>query len=122
MPTRPIVPVSVVATWSDASNYAWGGYTICSGRKLIARGGWPAEVVGLSSTFRGLRATRLVLDTLAKSLEFSTVIHRTDNQAAAQILANGSKHQHLHEEAVTVFHLLEVQHSTLRGMGTMQTK
>ena len=40
-------------------------------------------------------------------------MHRTDNQAAAQILSNGSKHPHLHEEAVAVFQLCLRHHVRL---------
>ena len=64
VPIRPIMPATYVITWSDASDYAWGGYTVSGGKQLIARGSWPAEVLGLSSTLRELRATRSTLESL----------------------------------------------------------
>lgn len=105
VPLRPLAPITMVVTWSDASDFAWGGYVICDGHKQVARGGWPEEVRDSSSTFRELRATFLVLESLAPTLSLCTVIHRTDNQAAAQILSTGSAKQHLHDEAVRVFQL-----------------
>ena len=79
--------IAVVSTWSDASDVAWGGYAVHCG-DWNAKGNWPAEVVqaGKSSTWRELKATQLVLESLDHVLKGKECRHRTDNQAAAHIL------------------------------------
>ena len=104
-PLRPLHPLTVVCTYSDASNFAWGGCTVRKGKEMVAPGGWPAEVRESSSTFRELRAAFLVLSSQVEKLKNSSVIHRTDNQAASIILATGSRRKPLQEEAIKVFSL-----------------
>ena len=84
--------VAVISTWSDASDVAWGGYTVHCG-ELLARGNWPKELMDSrkSSTWRELKATELVLRSLVTQLRGKECRHRTDNQAAARILQVSSK-------------------------------
>ena len=107
-PLRPLHPVTAVCTYPDASDFAWGGYTVRKGKEMVARGGWPAELRESSSTFRELRAAFLVMSSLVEKLKNSSVIHRTDNQAALIILATGSRRKHLQEEAIKVFKVFKV--------------
>ncbi len=98
--------VAVISTWSDASDVAWGGFTVSHG-EMIARGNWPQEVkdAAKSSTWRELRATELVLESLVDKLAQKECRHRTDNQAAVWILQVGSRVPELHEIAVRIFSL-----------------
>ena len=96
--------VAVVSTWSDASDVAWGGFSLACG-EIVARGNWPEAVreAGKSSTWRELKATELVLRSLGGHLEGKECRHRTDNQAAARILEFGSKVPELHDIALDIF-------------------
>jgi len=96
--------VAVVSTWSDASDVAWGGFTVSCG-EVVARGNWPEEVRegNKSSTWRELRATELVLESLREKLAGRECRHRTDNQAAVRIMQVGSRIPELHEIAVRIF-------------------
>eukprot|EP00117_Sycon_ciliatum_P042881 scpid80623/ scgid31136/ len=95
---------AVVDTWSDASDVAWGGFAVSCG-ETIARGNWPEEVLEAqkSSTWRELRATELVLQSVVQELAGKECRHRTDNQAAARILQVGSKVPELQEIACRIF-------------------
>ena len=68
-------------------------------------GSWSLEEMGRSSTFRELRATRLVLESLAPHLKGSEVLHRTDNKNTEIILSIGSRKADLHDEAVSIYKL-----------------
>jgi len=105
LPMRPLMPSCSVITWSDASDFAWGGYTVTKSGVCVARGGWPDAVRKLSSTWRELRAAHSVIASLITVLGPGQLIHRTDNQAAALILMHGSRLPHLHSEAVQIFQL-----------------
>ena len=95
---------AVVSTWSDASDVAWGGYAVHCG-ELVARGNWPKEVLMTqkSSTWRELKATELVLESLVTQLAGKECKHRTDNQAAAWILQVGSKIPELQSITTRIF-------------------
>ena len=105
------IPVKAVLTWSDASDSGWGGFSLQQGLE-VAHGEWPPEVLvrGMSSTWRELRGTALVLSSLAHRIAGSTCIHRTDNQAAAHIITNGSRKDHLQAEALSI-HKICQQHN-----------
>ena len=70
-----------------------------------AKGNWTIEVVQAikSSTWRELKATELVLRSLAHVLKGKRCRHRTDNQAAAHILQVGSKVGELQESGNFLF-------------------
>ena len=61
---------AVVSTWSDASDMGWGGYAVHCG-DWSAKGNWTIEVVQAikNSTWRELKATELVLRSLAHVLK-----------------------------------------------------
>ena len=63
-------------------------------------GNWSVEESKMSSTFRELRATSLVLQSFAPQLRGKEVLHRTDNKNTEIILSVGSRKTDLRNEAV----------------------
>ncbi|XP_065195395.1 uncharacterized protein LOC135826722 [Sycon ciliatum] len=114
-PLRPLVAASAVLTWSDASETGWGGYSVSKLGTCVARGPLPPEVRETSSTLRELIAVRYVILSLLPVLSGCEVIHRSDNQAAVAIIASGSKHPHLHDEALALFRICIRQGITFRA-------
>ena len=98
-------PRASVLSWSDASESGWGGYAMNVSGAKVARGEWAVEIreKNMSSTWRELRAIRLVLESLAVDLAGSVCTHRSDNQAAVHILQVGSSRAHLQAEAMGIF-------------------
>ena len=86
-------------TYSDASGQVWGGYSV-QVKGEVAVGSLSEEESIKSSTFRELRAIRLVLESYAETLKGLSVCHRTDNRNAETIMAVGSRFPELHCEAV----------------------
>ena len=78
-----------VMTYSDASSTGWGGYAVQIGEQS-AIGCWSETEVHKSSTWREIRATRLVLESLIPSLQGREVRHRTDNMNTVHILSVGT--------------------------------
>jgi len=74
-----------VLSSSDASQSGWAGYTVLVGDR-IARGNWSTQDIRESSTFRELKAVRLVLESFAHSLANLECKHRTDNQNTCSIM------------------------------------
>ena len=66
-----------VMTYSDASEIGWGGYAVQIG-DLLATGCWSEADRKRSSTWREIRGTKLVLQSLVDSLKGKEVLHRTD--------------------------------------------
>ena len=97
-------PKPEVLSFSNASESGWGGFTAQVGGK-VAVGSWTLEEMGRSSTFRELRTTRHVLESLAPHLKGSEVLHRTDNKNTEIILSIGSRKADLHDEAVSIYKL-----------------
>ena len=97
-------PKPEVLTYSDASDSGWGGFAVQLGGQA-AVGNWSAEESKMSSTFRELRATSLVLQSFAPQLRGKEVLHRTDNKNTEIILSVGSRKAVLHNEAVNIFKL-----------------
>lgn len=95
-----------VMTYSDASSTGWGGYAVQIGEQS-AIGCWSETEVHKSSTWREIRATRLVLESLIPSLQGREVRHRTDNMNTVHILSVGSRKQDLHLEAVEIYKLCQ---------------
>ncbi|XP_078586076.1 uncharacterized protein LOC144867937 [Branchiostoma floridae x Branchiostoma japonicum] len=87
-----------VITYSDASNHAWGGFTVTLGSTHTARGNFERHQAAplTSSTYRELLGTRLVLQSLIHLLPNKQVLHRSDNQNVVRILSGGSRVTHLH--------------------------
>ena len=98
-------PKVEVLTFSDASEIAWGGYVVQLHGDRNAVGSWSAEESRKSSMFREIKATRLVLESLALKLAGKEVRHRTDNQGTERIMSVGSRIPELHQEAVLIYKL-----------------
>ena len=107
--TKTLWPKSTAVSfviWSDASDSGWGGHTtLPSGKVLTARGDWPEEIkiCKMSSTWRELRAILLVLQSFQEHLKSHACTVRSDNAAAVQIIACGSRKNHLQVEALNIF-------------------
>ena len=95
---------AIQVVYTDASSTGYGGYTVEHGCH-IAHGLWLPEEAKLSSTWRELRAVRMVLESLAVKLKNERVRWFTDNQNVARILLYGSKQPALQKEAFDMFAL-----------------
>jgi len=91
-----------VISYSDASSTGWGGYVVQLGQK-VARGDWDEKDRNQSSTYRELKAVRLVLQSYAPLLSSKECKHRSDNQSAISILCTGSNKKHLQDEATKIY-------------------
>ena len=97
-------PSAVRIVYSDASDTGYGGYIVEHGPH-VAHGQWTQEEAKLSSTFRELKAVRLVLESVADRLQGARVRWFTDNQNVVRILEVGSRKFDLQDEVVKVFNL-----------------
>lgn len=97
-------PKVEVLTYSDASGQGWGGYAVHFSDK-VARGSWSSAESLKSSTFREVKAIRLVLESYSDEVRGKEVLHRTDNKNAEIVLSVGSRNKELHQEAVAVYKL-----------------
>ena len=97
-------PSAVRIVYSDASDTGYGGYTVEHG-PMVAHGQWSQEEAVQSSTFRELKAVRLVLESIAHKLMNARVRWFTDNQNVVRIIEVGSRKPHIQAEALRVFHL-----------------
>ena len=97
-------PGAVRVVYSDASDTGFGGYTVEHGDE-VAHGHWDPMEAQQSSTWRELRAVRLILESLLNKLQNCTVKWFTDNQNVARIIQVGSKTPLLQKEALLVFTL-----------------
>lgn len=93
-----------VLTYSDASGQGWGGFAVQFSDK-VARGSWSCADSANSSTFREVKAIRLVLESYSEEVRGKEVLHRTDNKNAETVLSVGSRNKELHQEAVAVYKL-----------------
>ena len=69
----------------------------------VVTGQWSEEETNQSSTWRELKAVRLVLDTICQKVENYRVRWFTDNQNVARIVLYGSRKPILQEEALAIF-------------------
>lgn len=97
-------PKVEVVTHSDATGDGWGGYAVQFSDKT-ARGKWSSAESLKSSTFREVKAIRLVLESYSEEVRGKEVLHRTDNKNAEIVLSVGSRNKELHQEAVAVYKL-----------------
>ena len=102
--------------YTDASDTGYGGYMVKHGCH-IAHGQWAPAEAGKSSTWREIRAVRLVLEALIDKLENQRVRWFTDNQNVARIMSVGSKNVALQQEAFGIFLLvlLDILESSQSG-------
>ena len=83
-------PSVVRIVYSDASSTGFGGYIVEHGN-LIANGQWSAEEAKSSSTWRELRAVKLVLQSFQFKLSNERIRWFADNQNVVRIIQNGSR-------------------------------
>lgn len=95
-------PAIDVISYSDASSTGWAGYIVQLGQS-VARGDWDDSDRDQSSTYRELKAVRLVLESFAHLLNHKECKHRSDNQATVSIMCVGSNKAHLQREATRIF-------------------
>ena len=93
-----------VVTYSDASGEGWGGFAVQFSDK-VARGCWSSANCMKNSTFRKVKAIRLVLESCSKEVRGKEVLNRTANKNAELVLPVGSRNKELHREAVAVYKL-----------------
>lgn len=93
---------AVRVVYSDASSTGFGGYCVEHGDQVVT-GQWSKEETTQSSTWRELRAVRLVLDTICQKVKNFRVRWFTDNQNVARIILYGSRKPILQEEALAIF-------------------
>ena len=89
---------TVRVVYSDASGIGFGGYCVEHGDQVVT-GQWSEEEATQSSTWRELKAVRLVWDKFAKN----RVRWFTDNQNVARIVLYGSRKPVLQKEALAIF-------------------
>ena len=95
-------PSTVRMVYADASSTGYAGYTVEHGC-YIAHGPWTAEEVTCSSTWRELRAVRIVLESLAPKLKNERLKWFSDSQNVVRILQTGSRNPDLQTEALEIF-------------------
>ena len=93
---------AVRVVYSDASSTGFGGYCVEHGDQVVT-GQWSKEETTQSSTWRELRAVRLVLDAICQKVKNFRVRWFTDNQNVARIILYGSRKPILQEEALAIF-------------------
>ena len=95
-------PSAVRIVYSDARDMGFGGYTVDHGG-CIATGQWSEVEARQSSTWRELRAVRLVLESFYSQLENGRVHWFTDNQNVVRIVLHGSRKPDLQVDALVLF-------------------
>ena len=76
--------------YSDASDYAYGGYIVQKLGNIISHGMFSNQDQKQSSTYRELLAAKKVLLSFANQLEHHTVLWHSDNTNVAKIINYGS--------------------------------
>lgn len=102
-------PSAVRVVYSDASATGYGGYTVEHGT-MVATGQWSTEDALQSSTWRELRAVRLVLESFQSKLENERVRWFTDNQNVVRVVQYGSRQPALQAEALKIFSACVTHH------------
>ena len=92
-------PSAVRVAYSDASATGYGGYIVEHGN-LVVNSEWSADEAQLSSTWRELRAVRMVLES---KLKHERVHWFTDNQNVVRIVQFGCGKSNLQGEALGIF-------------------
>ena len=102
-------PSALRVVYTDASNTGYAGYTVQHGCH-IAHGLWLPDEAAKSSTWREIRAVRMVLEALKAKLTNERVRWFTDNQNVVRILMVGSRKPDLQAEALAVFSISLAHH------------
>ena len=95
-------PSAVRVVYSDASGTGYGGFTVEHGCH-VAHGAWSENQAAKSSTWRELKAVRMVLESLIPKLKNERIRWFSDNQNVVRIMEIGSKIPELQEEAFAIF-------------------
>ena len=96
-------PLALRLVYSDASSTGFGGYMV-EYINPVANGQWSAEEAAQSSTWRELRAVKLVLKSFQGKLANEQVCWFTDNQNVVRIVQNGSSKGALQAEIFHVYY------------------
>jgi hypothetical protein len=104
-------------SYSDSSDYGWGGFTVAFEGSIFARGDWEVQERGplTSSTFRELKGVLLFFHSCIYKLRGRHVIHRSDNQNVVRILYHGSRKPLLQNLAVQIFKLAVANNIVLQA-------
>lgn len=78
-------PSAMRVVYSDASDSGYGGFTV-EQEYHVAHGRWSKEETTQSSTWRELRAVRMVLESLVPKLRNERIKWLSDNQNVVRIL------------------------------------
>ena len=82
-------PICAVTSYSDSSEYGYGGYTVnISG--LSAKGNFSEGEARMGSTWHEFKGTLNISCSFVKTIKERKVRHRTDNQNIVGALTNGS--------------------------------
>ena len=92
---------AVRVVYSDASSTGYGGYVVEHGN-LVANGQWSPGDADKSSTWRELRAVRLVLDAFQKKFMKKHIRWFSDNQKVVRIVQYGSRQAALQSEILKI--------------------
>lgn len=92
----------------------YGGY-IVEYSHLISSGMWYNDEVRAGSTWRELRAVRMVLESFQAKLMNERVPWLTDNQNVVRIVQYGSKTSDLPKEALSIFSICLKQLIRIEG-------
>ena len=95
-------PSALRVVYSDASATGYGGFTVEHGCHR-AHGAGSEEQTTKSSTWRELRAVKMVLESLVPKLTNQRIRWFSDNQNVVSIMEIGSKKSELQEEAFAIF-------------------
>jgi hypothetical protein len=96
--------------FSDASNTAYGGYTVNNGQYLLCQGNWSPVECGKSSTWRELKAVDNILLSLCVKFKHHKVQWFTDNQNVVRVIARGSMRHDLHTLAHSICQTCTLNH------------
>ena len=88
--------------YSDANNTGYGGYIVEHGN-MVANGQWSEEETKQSSTWRELRAVRLILESFQTFLRNERVRWFLDNQNVVRMVQHGRRKPTLQVEALAIF-------------------
>ena len=81
---------------------------------LVANGLWSDEEARQSSTWRELKAVRMVLESFQEKLRNERVRWFTDNQNVVRVVQYGSKKPDLQTEALAIFSTCLQQHNIIK--------
>ena len=98
-------PVITKVCYSDASEYAYGGFIVEKLGNIIAQGNFSKSESNTSSTYRELLAVKNVLSSFSQKLRKDTVQWNSDNQNVTRIINSGSTKEHLQKLAIDIYGL-----------------